>query len=336
MPDDVSLPGGGAAGPRVGIPRALAYYEYYPLWRAFFGALGARLVVSPPTTEGMLSDGARLAVDEACLPVKAFYGHVRFLGPRVDLMFVPRLVSLERRVYTCPKFLGLPEMIACGVSGLPPLVAPAVDVTRRARSALAAAVEAGAALGRGASAALAAYRRGVRALLSYRGLVAAGVPAPRALEGLGDGGGAPARRGPGALRIAVIGHPYMVYDGVISLGAVDALRRLGAEVAFAEEVPEAAVRDETERLPKRLYWSFARRTMGAALSFLRARSVDGIVHLVPFGCGSDALISDMLGRFARRAGVPFMLLTVDEHSGTAGVVTRLEAFFDMVQRRRGG
>jgi len=28
-----------------------------------------------------------------------------------------------------------------------------------------------------------------------------------------------------------------------------------------------------------------------------------------------------------------LVLTVDEHSGDAGIVTRLEAFFDMIARR---
>jgi predicted nucleotide-binding protein (sugar kinase/HSP70/actin superfamily) len=306
---------------RVGIPRALAFYEYFPLWREFFARAGADVVASPPTTEEILSDGIRLAVDEACLPVKAFYGHAHYLAPRVDVLFVPRLVSLERRVFTCPKFLGLPEMIKSGVGGLPPVLDVKVDANRRASGPFLAALRAAAALGCPPARAAAAYWRGCRALLADRARVAAGAP----------GAGAP-----GATRIAVLGHTYMVHDPVISMGVVDALRRLGAEVVCAEEVPEAEVRREAGRLPKRLYWAFARRTMGSALHLMHTGGVAGILHLVPFGCGSDALISDLVARFARRAGMPFMMLTVDEHSGTAGVLTRLEAFFDMVQRGRAG
>lgn len=35
---------------RVGIPRALLYYQYYPAWKTFFEEMGAEVVVSPPTT----------------------------------------------------------------------------------------------------------------------------------------------------------------------------------------------------------------------------------------------------------------------------------------------
>ncbi len=34
---------------RVGIPRALLYHQYYPMWRTFFEHLGAEVVVSKPT-----------------------------------------------------------------------------------------------------------------------------------------------------------------------------------------------------------------------------------------------------------------------------------------------
>jgi predicted nucleotide-binding protein (sugar kinase/HSP70/actin superfamily) len=319
-------PGGGRlARLRVGIPRALAFYEYFPLWREFFARAGADVVVSPPTTEEILSDGIRLAVDEACLPVKAFYGHAHYLAPRVDVLFVPRLVSLERHVFTCPKFLGLPEMIKSGVGGLPPVLDVKVDANRRAFGPFWAAQRVAAALGCPPARAAAAYWRGCRALAADGARVAAGAGAAAGRAGA-----------PGATRIAVLGHTYMVHDPVISLGVADALRRLGAEVVCAEEVPETEVRREADRLPKRLYWMFAQRTMGSALHLMRTRGVMGILHLVPFGCGSDALISDLVARFARRAGMPFMMLTVDEHSGTAGVLTRLEAFFDMVQRGRAG
>jgi predicted nucleotide-binding protein (sugar kinase/HSP70/actin superfamily) len=37
---------------------------------------------------------------------------------------------------------------------------------------------------------------------------------------------------------------------------------------------------------------------------------------------------------ARLRTTPFMNLTMDEHAAEAGVITRLEAFLDMIQRRK--
>lgn len=71
---------------KVGIPRALLYYQYYPMWKTFFEELGAEVVVSPPTTQIMLSAGSARLVADTCLPVKVFCGHVLARwGGRCDL-----------------------------------------------------------------------------------------------------------------------------------------------------------------------------------------------------------------------------------------------------------
>jgi predicted nucleotide-binding protein (sugar kinase/HSP70/actin superfamily) len=41
----------------------------------------------------------------------------------------------------------------------------------------------------------------------------------------------------------------------------------------------------------------------------------------------------LVQRQAQKADIPFMCLTLEEHTAEAGVVTRLEAFIDMILRR---
>jgi predicted nucleotide-binding protein (sugar kinase/HSP70/actin superfamily) len=55
--------------------------------------------------------------------------------------------------------------------------------------------------------------------------------------------------------------------------------------------------------------------------------------MVAFGCGLDALVGDLVERRIRKKGVPFCMITIDEHTGEAGVDTRLEAFIDMLEWR---
>lgn len=61
-------------------------------------------------------------------------------------------------------------------------------------------------------------------------------------------------------------------------------------------------------------------------------TIDGIIYLACFGCGPDSLVGQIIQRRVRKT--PFMLVTVDEHTGEAGLVTRLEAFCDMIWRRK--
>jgi predicted nucleotide-binding protein (sugar kinase/HSP70/actin superfamily) len=39
-------------------------------------------------------------------------------------------------------------------------------------------------------------------------------------------------------------------------------------------------------------------------------------------------------RLRRSSDIPFIVLTIDEHSGEAGMDTRLEAFIDMIRWRK--
>ena len=115
---------------KVGIPQALLYYQYYPMWLTFFEALGAEVIVSPVTSQAMLRDGAARVVADTCLPVKAFIGHVLSLAPKCDLIFIPTIRSVRKNVYGCSKFLGLSEMTRVVVPEAPPILDIMVDVNK--------------------------------------------------------------------------------------------------------------------------------------------------------------------------------------------------------------
>ncbi|MHC4504609.1 MAG: acyl-CoA dehydratase activase, partial [Planctomycetota bacterium] len=97
------------SGPLVGIPRALAMFDMLPYWRTFLRVLGARTVLSDPTTRSHMERADDFMTTESCMPVKAGHGHVLDLvdkGP--DFIFLPTLVDRERPEgeetfrYNCP------------------------------------------------------------------------------------------------------------------------------------------------------------------------------------------------------------------------------------------
>jgi predicted nucleotide-binding protein (sugar kinase/HSP70/actin superfamily) len=62
--------------------------------------------------------------------------------------------------------------------------------------------------------------------------------------------------------------------------------------------------------------------------------VDGVCVLVSMGCGPDSLVAEFMREEAKQKGVPFLQLVLDEHTGTAGLVTRVEAFVELAERRK--
>jgi predicted nucleotide-binding protein (sugar kinase/HSP70/actin superfamily) len=86
------------------------------------------------------------------------------------------------------------------------------------------------------------------------------------------------------------------------------------------------------RLIGRAYWTYEGEVVGAGGHYLQS-GVDGVIGIMAFGCGPDSLMMDVVQREAARLrATPFMSLTLEEHTAEAGVVTRLEAFTDMIFR----
>ncbi len=61
---------------------------------------------------------------------------------------------------------------------------------------------------------------------------------------------------------------------------------------------------------------------------------DGVVHLCPTGCMPEISIRPILTKVSRDFNIPILECSFDEHTSHVGVVTRLEAFVDILLDRR--
>lgn len=321
----------------IGIPRALAYYAYYPLWRAFFEELGMVVVRSDPTTKVTLDAGVAETVNDACIPIKLFHGHVSNLKNKVDCIFVPRLVSV-RKFETetfCPKFLGLPELLRASIADLPDMIDIRVDLARGRQELFRVCLQLGKKFGAGFWKTCRAYLKARQFFNRYKRLLLEGLLPAEALECL-DQGKTPAPTRDKHLTLAVLGYPYAVYDRFVNVDLIRKLRTMGVKVVTAEMVPPHLLRREAGKPPKNMFWYFSNRTIHATSYFLNKKNVDGIVHVTAFACGPDAMVDRLMSMDARQYGeMPFLSVTIDEHTGEGGIQTRLEAFVDMLKRRKG-
>ncbi|MFO7676115.1 MAG: hypothetical protein R6X12_07370 [bacterium] len=68
---------------------------------------------------------------------------------------------------------------------------------------------------------------------------------------------------------------------------------------------------------------------------LAARSgYDGVIHVHPFGCMPGTVVQPALERASRDYRIPFLSLSLDEHTSEVGFQTRVEAFASLLERRR--
>ncbi|EEG78289.1 acyl-CoA dehydratase activase-related protein [Dethiobacter alkaliphilus] len=313
----------------VGIPRALLYYHYYPGWEAFFRALGAEVIVSDETTKAILDQGVRDAVDEACLPVKLYLGHLANLrDKKVDCIFAPRIVSVERKKYLCPKFLGLPEMARFCVDNLPEMLDVEINVHQKYQETHKGLLKLASRFGQPAAKAREALAAAKKAQEQYEAKLRQGYTPRDILEKRTEPAGG------GNVRVAVMGHAYNLNDSYISMNLLARLREMGVDVVTSEMLRPQEIKRGTHSLQKDIFWTFGKELMGAALHLHEQGEIQGMVLVASFGCGPDSLVCEMVERVYKRAKkIPVLLLTIDEHTGEAGVVTRLEAFVDMLRWR---
>ena len=62
--------------------------------------------------------------------------------------------------------------------------------------------------------------------------------------------------------------------------------------------------------------------------------VDGIIHISPFSCMPEIVAQNILPKVSKEEDIPVMSLVLDEQTGKAGYITRIEAFIDLVKRNK--
>lgn len=318
---------------RVGLPRGLLYYQYYPLYRVFFQALGAEVVSSPPTDGRIFAAGCQLLPVDICLPVKVYCGHVAYLADRCDLLFIPSIKSLSPKIYNCPKFIGLPDIVRASLSHLPKLLEPDIDFSRGRRHLYQQIYRLARPFTRNPLKVNKAVRQALETYRTYRKYLRE-LPLPQAMQKVIGEEVAEEQFSKASLRVGLVGHPYLLYDNYLNHRAVEKLKKLGVKVHFPEQVEE-----EVEKLvwevSGRPYWTYEGEVIGAGEHYLR-NQVDGVIALVAFGCGPDSLMVRLLERRAQDLGRPFLSLVLDQHTTDSVIDNRLEAFVDLVSKGREG
>ena len=88
---------------------------------------------------------------------------------------------------------------------------------------------------------------------------------------------------------------------------------------------------EIREFGKDIYWDSGREILGAGLYFLRSNEVEGLIYLTCFSCGVDSMIEPLIRhRAAENGKTLYLCLMIDEHTGATGVLTRMEAFIDLL------
>ena len=152
------------------------------------------------------------------------------------------------------------------------------------------------------------------------------------------------------LRIGLIGEIYTVIEPFVNLEIEKKLGHMGV-IVEKSLTPTSWVEHHVAKFPfgsrnenkkyklampylKTLVGGHGRETIGAAIDYAN-RGFDGAIQLLPLNCMPEIVAKSILGTVSRDLNFPIMTLILDEMTGEAGFMTRLEAFVDLLRRRRG-
>jgi len=323
---------------KIGIPKALLYYYYIPFWQTFFAELNMEVVISDETNKSIINQGIKESVSEICVPIKIFVGHtLALLQKGIDYIFVPRMVSVSENEYFCPKFMGLPDMIKHSVAGMEEKmltchISSTNDDISDYRNYLSLAEP----LGVTEEQIINAAKKAGEDWQVFRMYNKMGNTIPEALE-LTSNYQVNKRminNQPAAIKIGLLGYVYNVYDNFVNMDVINKLRELQVDFITFDMLDEAELTNQLKNMDKKLFWTFSNKLLGAGYRFLSNDEVDGVIHITAFGCGPDAFLSRLLEFKSDETGIPFMLIRVDEHTGENHLLTRIEAFIDMLKRKK--
>lgn len=304
----------------IGIPKALSYYYFYPLWSAFFSRLGIDVKTSGTTNRRILEAGCGVVPSEACLPLKCYVGHVLSLINEVDLIFVPRLVCLEKKPGVklgCPKFIGLPDMVRALI---PRANLLSLDIDLRVEPEIKAYSRVAHELGYTNTEGKRAYEFAKGEFERFTEAEKTTLPADRDENT--------------TIKIGLLGHSYLLQDNYLNMNFTKKLSDLGCQTIDCHHLSDGDIEHGMKQI-RPVSWYFENKLLGAAMRFRDMDNISGIVYLISFGCGAGSITNEIIElEILEHTPMPFLRIILDEYSGETGLMTRLESFVDMIQLKK--
>lgn len=321
----------------IGIPRAMSFYNNYPFYYGFFTALGIKIVLSDITTKQTMSDGSALVVTETCLPIKIYIGHIlNLIDKGVEKIFVPSIQSIAPKIYNCSKIRGLPDLVRNVVKAPFTMVEATLDKSEKNQGLYDFLAE------------IAKYynitdielikkasKAGWKCYNNFHIMMKSGMSYKKSLNYALQGKviiESDIKEHP--ISVALVAHGYNIYDDRACMKIFDKLESMDVRVHSSLELSSEQLDDGISSLGNELYWANEYEVTGCAGHYLKSNKIDGVITLTAFGCGPDSLMVERITRKAKKFNKPILNLTIDEHTGEAGFITRLEAFVDMLFRKK--
>jgi len=151
----------------------------------------------------------------------------------------------------------------------------------------------------------------------------------------------------GRIKIGIVGEIYVVMEAAVNNNIEEVLNSYGVEVErshyISQWVSETLIPfgdKESEEILKKgekyidiIIGGHAKQSVGHIIDY-KERGFDGVVHLKPFGCLPEIVVQSMLDKISEEVDIPILSMSIDEQMAQANVLTRVEAFLDLIKKKK--
>ena len=297
---------------KIGIPRALLYHKYNILWENFFEYLGIDTISSIPSNKELLEIGIKYSPDEACLSLKLYFGHIKYLANKCDYILIPRIESLNKKEKLCTNFMALYDIIENTFNVK--ILNYNIDVNKGYNE-LYAFIKMTNKLGVSRKKIIKAYKYAKEKQLEFEN------EKIRKQE---------TNLNSNKLKILIAGHSYNLYDELIGIPIIKYLKQNNVIPIFSDIGKKNHKNFNPNIISKDIYWTYNQEIFSSINHYLD--KVDGIILLSTFPCGPDSLCNEMIIRKIKSK--PIITIIVDELNNDAGLITRLESFIEILKSKK--
>ena len=309
---------------RIGIPRALWFWELFPFFETLFRECGFEIEVSCKTNSAIMHSGVESVAGESCYPVKVAHGHVADLLKRdIDWLFLPAILKSFPQgdfseSYNCPFVEGSPYMIDAGLGlsnvNAPAILTPVLDFSLAEQEWIADLTRMLSKMGVSPEMSVGACKSALNRRDTFKdSLKEIG---KQALESIADDKSA----------FVILCRPYNGGDKAANVDIPGKFAAMGATVIPVDclELPL----EKASRLHRNMYWYYGQQIIAGALAVKEDPRLNA-VYITNFGCGPDSFIQHEVEKIMGEK--PMLTIEVDEHAADAGIITRCEAFMDSIR-----
>ena len=309
--------------PTIGMQRALYTHQIALFWASFFDHIGLRLVLTPKTNDRISKLGIESMTTETCYPVKVSHGHVIDLLGKTRYLFLPNIIDLppqdeDKNNFFCPMVQGNQYMLKTAL-GLKDdeIINPTVHLKYLPDML---GVELYEQIGKTLGVSLRKVMEALDAAYSSQ----------RSFEHQMHQKGAEiiASLETNEPVVIVTGRPYNLYDQKLNLRLGQNLAKIGMKALPMDFLDISDI--DLSDFPN-MYWAYGAVMLKTAKLIKATDNFFGL-HLTNFSCGPDSF-NEHFYKYIM-GDKPYLILELDEHTAVAGVMTRLEAYKNVIQSVR--